>query len=96
MARYGFLYCVPCKEEIFLGKWLRTEANVGIGFWHGLLCREGEADGAALGRKALRFLARHMDHELLVASDEGGKADALIETEEYRDVDDFYDAWARE
>ena len=40
MARYGFLYCATCKEEIFLGKWLQ-EADRGIGFWHGQLCPEG-------------------------------------------------------
>jgi hypothetical protein len=93
LARYGYLYCVTCKEEIFLGKWLR-ECDRGIGFWHGELCPEGVADAPALGRKVLRFIARHMDHDLVAAS-EGGRADAIIETGEYRDADDEYDELAQ-
>jgi hypothetical protein len=95
LARYGHLYCVTCKEEIFLGKWLRDDDDQGIGFWHGQLCPEGIADAPALGRKVLRFIARHMDHDMLAASDEGGRADAIIEAGEYRDADNEYDERAR-
>ena len=94
MARYGSLYCVTCKEEVFLGKWLRNDDDEGVGFWHGKLCPEGVADAPALGRKVLRFIARHMDHDLLAGSDEGGRADAIMEGE-YRDVDDEYDELAK-
>lgn len=95
MARYGYLCCVTCKEEIFLGKWLRDDDGRGTGFWHGQLCPEGVADAPALGRKALRFIARHMDHDLIAASDEGGRADAVMEGAEYRGADNEYDALAR-
>jgi hypothetical protein len=94
LARYGFLYCATCKEGVLLGKWLRDDDGGGVGFWHGRLCPEGIADSPALGRKVLRFLARHMDHDLLTASDEGGRADAIIEAGDYRDADDEYDEGA--
>ena len=74
----GFLCCATCKEGV-LGKWLRDDDGGCVGFWHGPLCPAGIADSPALGRKVLRFLARHMDHDLLAASDEGGRADAIIE-----------------
>ena len=94
MARYGYLYCVTRKEEIFLGKWLRDDDGRGIGSWHGQLCPEGVADSPALGRKVLRFIARHMNHDLLAASDEGGRADAIIESDGFRKADDEYDELA--
>lgn len=94
MSVYGYLCCVTCKEEIFLGKWLH-EGDRGVGFWHGQLCPEDLSDAAALGRKALRFIARHMDHDLIAASD-GGRADALFESGDYRDADDEYDKLAQQ
>ena len=54
----------------------------------------GDRGLAGLGRKVLRFLARHMDHDLLAASDEGGRADAIIEAGDYRDADGEYDEGA--
>jgi hypothetical protein len=93
MALYGFLCCATCKEVIFLGKWLH-EGDRGVGFWHEQLCPERLSDAPTLGRKALRFIARHMDHDLIAAS-EGGRADAIIEAGEYRDVDGEYDGLAQ-
>lgn len=95
MARYGYLVCTVCKEEIFLGKWLRTNSDEGIGFWHGTLCKPGESDSLLLGRKVLRFVARHMDHELFAASDEGGRMDAINKSGGYADMDEKYDSLAR-
>ena len=96
MATYGFVICQTCREHIFLGKWLRRNGDVGLGFWHGELCGPNERDSALLGRKALRFLARHMDHDLLAGSDNGGRATAIVNSEEYLDADDTYDSVARE
>ena len=93
MARYGYLFCQTCSEQIFLGKWLR-EGNVGFGFAHGTLGGSEGRDSPALGRKVLRFIARHMDHKLLSASDEGGLAEDLFESNEYVDADDVYDSVA--
>jgi hypothetical protein len=95
MARYGFLICRDCREHIFLGKWLRTDEDVGLGFWHGTLCGADEPDSALLGRKVLRFVARHMDHELLAASDEGGRADHVLDSDEYISADEVYDSVAQ-
>ena len=95
MARYGYLFCKTCSEYVFLGKWLR-EGNVGFGFWHGTLGAGEGRDSPALGRKALRFIARHMDHELASASDEGGLADEFFESDSYLDADGVYDAVALE
>jgi hypothetical protein len=95
VARYGFLFCKTCKEFIFLGKWLRAAGDRGFGFWHGELCPNG-ADSLELGRKALRFIAAHMDHELLAGSDDGGLADPVVNGEEYRSADDEYDDLAYE
>jgi hypothetical protein len=96
MATYGFIVCKACREHIFLGKWVRREGYVGVGFWHGQLCEPDERDSKLLGRKALRFLARHMDHDILVGSDDGGAATDIVNSEEYVDADDIYDAIARE
>jgi hypothetical protein len=93
MGVYGHLFCKECKEFIFLGKWLRTGHDFGLGFWHGKLCGEHGADSLALGRKALRFIARHMNHQLTAASDTGGLAENLF-GEGYLNVDDEYDAFA--
>jgi len=90
MARYGYLCCKECREYIFLGKWLRSEDDRGFGFWHGSLSPEVR-DGLLLGRKALRFVARHMDHDLLAMSDEGGRADSIWDTNQYVKADDVYD-----
>ena len=92
MSVHGHLFCKDCKERIFLGKWLRSD-GLGFGFWHGSLCPEGVADSLALGRKALRFLARHLNHELIAGSDTGGLSDELSE-QGYLVVDDEYDAMA--
>src|SRR5262245_6940548 len=85
---HAHLVCRNCKELIFLGKWLRTEDNRGFGFWHGTLCPGEVADSLALGRKALRFIAAHMDHELMVIS-RTALLDSLLD-DGYRDVDDEY------
>lgn len=94
MSTYGFIFCRTCREYIFLGKWLRRDH--GIGFWHGLLCGPDEPDSKLLGRKALRFLARHLDHEVGAGSDDGGSATAILHSDEYVDADDVYDSIARE
>ncbi len=94
MARYGHLICKTCNEEIFLGKWLQ-ENNEGVGFWHGELCQEGEADSHLLGKKVLRFIAKHMDHELVAASDEGGVYDSYVEYYYPEDVDETWDDIAK-
>ena len=86
MARYGYLICKTCNELIFLGKWLRTQKDEGIGFWHGTLCREDESDSHLLGRKALRFIA---------ASDEGGRFEEYADTFDPVDGDDRWDQIAR-
>jgi hypothetical protein len=92
MGVYGHLFCKTCKEQIFLGKWLR-EDGLGFGFWHGMLCRDAGADSLALGRKALRFIARHLNHEVIAGSDTGGLSEELFE-EGYLCVDEEYDAIA--
>jgi hypothetical protein len=61
-----------------------------LAFWHGTLS-PNERDGPLLGRKVLRFVARHMDHDMVAMSDEGGRADAILESGEYVDADDVYD-----
>ena len=95
MATYGYLVCKTCREFIFLGKWLHRADDKGFGFWHGTLCGPDERDGASLGRKALRFIARHMDHDLMAAS-EGRRADSINESVEYVCADDIYDAVAKQ
>lgn len=95
MATYGFIICKTCREHIFLGKWLRRD-DIGFGFWHGQLCGPDERDSKLLGRKALRFLARHMNHDLLTGTDDGGSATAILDSGEYVDADDIYDSIARE
>ncbi len=94
MATYGFVICQTCREHVFLGKWLRRDGQ-GFGFWHGTLCGPDERDSAVLGRKALRFLARHMNHDLVVGSDDGGRATVFLDSDEYVDADDVYDSVAR-
>ena len=96
MATYGFIICQTCREHIFLGKWLRRGDDRGFGFWHGTLCGPNERDSADLGRKALRFLARHMNHDLVVGSDHGGRATVFLDSGEYVDADGVYDSVARE
>jgi hypothetical protein len=94
MATYAHIYCKTCKEEIFLGKWVRSDDDRGVGFWLGDLDPEGKINAAPLGRKVLRFLATHINHEVVVASDDGGLADSLDESGEYRNMDDEYEAEA--
>ena len=91
MAQYGHIIWKTCNEEILLGKWLCNENNEGIGFWHGELCKEGESDSHLLGKKVLRFIAKHMNHELLSASDEGGLYDEYVDQNNPIDNDDYWD-----
>ena len=62
MAVMGYLVCKQCKEYTCLGKWLRQENNVGVGFWR------GNENYDKLGYKTLNFLAKHVDHEILILS----------------------------
>jgi hypothetical protein len=95
MSVYGYLYCRTCHVQIWLGKWLRETDNRGFGFWHRGLCAEDASDSPALGRKALRFLARHMNHELAAAA-EGELSNMIEGSADYRSVDDEYDEWAQQ
>ncbi|MEN6493135.1 MAG: hypothetical protein ABFD16_02480, partial [Thermoguttaceae bacterium] len=85
----GFLACQDCREIISLGKWLHDENGEGIGFSHDKLGQEEKANSPRLGDKALKFLARHLDHQLLAGSDGGGLIDKRLRSE-YRDVDEEY------
>ena len=99
MAIYGKLICRTCKEEIFLGKWLRNKQEEGIGFWHGKLCKEGEADSHLLGKKALRFLAKHINHEIAIYTDDNKEYLEITEDytfEQTEQIDDFWDDRAKE
>lgn len=88
--RSGFLACQDCREIISLGKWLHDENGDGIGFRDDRRCREGDDNSPRLGEKALKFIARHMDHQLLAGSDAGGLIDQRLR-DWYRDVDEEYE-----
>ena len=77
MAVLGHLVCVQCKEIMCVGKWLRSEKDEGFGFWRGGLTKEQS------GTKTMHFLARHMNHKILVLTD----FDQRYDREEYRDVE---------
>lgn len=83
MAVLGHLICRTCKEQTCLGKWLRHEDDIGFGFWR------GNTEDRDLGMKTLNFLAKHINHDVLILSD--GAYDKLSWTEplhEYRNVED--------
>src|SRR5688572_7495696 len=64
MSVSGHIICRTCKEELWLGKWLRAGDGTGFGFWVNHLPYE------TLGLKALNFLARHTNHHVQVLSDD--------------------------
>ncbi len=80
MSVLGHLLCPKCKVEFCLGKLIRDDENLGIGFGN-VAFSEGQ-----LGSKALHFLAMHLDHGLHVIS-----IDAFSEKfdmNEYREADE--------
>jgi hypothetical protein len=84
MSVSAYIICRTCKEEFWLGKWLRTDDGTGFGFWVNQLPYE------VLGLKALNFLARHTNHQVQVLSD--GEYDKLSWTEplhEYKKMHDL-------
>ena len=64
MSVAGHLLCKRCGEWITLGRWVHDEESVGQTF---MIPTASEAE---LGTKALRFLARHLHHGILVAPDD--------------------------
>ena len=82
MAVLGHLVCVRCKETLCTGKWLRSEKDEGFGFWRGGLTQEQS------GTKIMHFLARHMNHDILILSD--GQYETR-DWEGYRNVEDELD-----
>lgn len=74
---------------MFLGKWVVDENDQGLGFWHGQLCPDGQMNAPRLGAAALRFLAKHTNHDVFVGSDYGGLVTDDV-TAIFRDVDDEY------
>jgi hypothetical protein len=92
MAVLGHLLCRTCKERTCLGKWLRYESDVGFGFWRGGLTDE------QLGLKTLNFLARHVDHDILLLSD--GEYDRRSWAEPFHEYfsieDELRDDWPRD
>ena len=84
MSIYGYLCCRDCKQEVFLGKWLRSDHDEkGFGFWHGSLGNQAEGP---LGTKALVFIARHLEHDVR-AYVEGSELDEA-NTDYSKDEDD--------
>lgn len=79
----SYLLCDRCKERLCVGKWLRSNANEGFGFWRGGLTNEQS------GTKVMHFLARHMNHEILVETDQvfEQRADGV----HFRNVEDELD-----
>jgi|GEM_PF-6264342 len=93
MAILGHLLCRTCKVQTCLGKWLRHEEDdLGFGFWRGGLTDE------QLGLRTLNFLARHVNHDILLLSD--GEYDQRSFTEpfdEYLSVEDgLRDDWPKD
>jgi hypothetical protein len=78
MAILGYLICVNCKERMCAGKWLRSNNREGFGFWRGGLSNEQS------GTKVMHFLARHMNHQILVLTE---IFDRPEEYADYRDVE---------
>jgi hypothetical protein len=64
------------------GKWLRSENDQGFGFWRGGLSKEQS------GIKIMHFLARHMNHEILVLTEIQNCHEQYVD---YRDVEDELD-----
>jgi hypothetical protein len=61
LSSYGYICCRDCRQQVFLGKWLRSDEGEGFGFWHAGL---GNHDQGQLGAKALTFMARHLAHDV--------------------------------
>ncbi len=85
MSVSAHIFCRTCKEQLWLGKWLR-DRDGGFGFWINQLPYE------TLGLRVLNFLARHTNHEVQILSD--GEQDRLSWTDpeplhEYRKMNDF-------
>ena len=66
-----------------MGKWLRSENDEGFGFWRGGLTAEQSS------AKIKHFLARHMNHEILVLT--SGKYEEREDCGDYRNVEDELD-----
>ena len=58
-VRLGQIHAV----NIWLGKWISEDSYGQLGFWHRPLCGE-EVNSKALGELALRFIAKHLDHDI--------------------------------
>jgi hypothetical protein len=89
MAILSDLLCRTCKERTCLGKWLRYENDVGFGFWRGGLSDE------QLGLRTLNFLARHVNHDILLLSGPEYDRRSFAEPfDEYANVEDeLRDDW---
>lgn len=64
MSFLGHILCRSCKLKLSLGKLRRDEAGRPTGF------RFAGLSEAELGMAALRFLAEHVKHDLIVAGDD--------------------------
>ena|SRR5437868_6671976 len=90
MSVSGHLICRDCKQKMWLGKWLVTADGMKLGFG-----RCGVLD-EHLGLGVLNFLARHVNHDVLIISDE--KHDELSWEEplhEYENDDECNIAWTK-
>ena len=63
LSTYGYIFCPKCLQYIWLGKWISEDSYGQLGFWHRPLCGE-EVNSKALGELALRFIAKHLDHDI--------------------------------
>ena len=64
MAYRGHILCRDCKQRLLLGKPLRYSDGRPSTLWLATAPEEGE-----LGKAALRFMAHHLNHDVIVAGD---------------------------
>jgi hypothetical protein len=83
MAIYGYLGCWQCRQQLFLGKWLR-EDDAGVAFWSSGMGASTDRD-CVLGRYVLRFVAAHVNHDVRGYLDDSPLAD---EAADFAEPDD--------
>jgi hypothetical protein len=71
MSIYAYLVCEDCAQFLFLGKALRTDADVIFDFWNGgPVGHSAEERAVVQWNEARRMLAAHVNHSLRVLREE--------------------------